>query len=33
MELIKTGNLSDLIEEYQDQNKFIPEELILKFFS
>jgi NIMA (never in mitosis gene a)-related kinase len=33
MELIETGNLSDLIEEYQDKNKFIPEELILKYSS
>jgi NIMA (never in mitosis gene a)-related kinase len=33
MELIETGNLSKLIEEYQTVNKFIPEELILKYFS
>jgi serine/threonine protein kinase len=33
MELIETGTLSTLIEEYQSENKFIPEELILKYFS
>jgi NIMA (never in mitosis gene a)-related kinase len=33
MELIETGNLSTLIEEYQLEHKFIPEELILKYFS
>jgi NIMA (never in mitosis gene a)-related kinase len=33
MELIETGNLSSLIEEYQFTNKSIPEELILKYFS
>jgi NIMA (never in mitosis gene a)-related kinase len=33
MELIETGNLSKLIEKYQQARKFIPEELILKYFS
>jgi NIMA (never in mitosis gene a)-related kinase len=33
MELIETGTLSTLIEEYQLANKFIPEKLILKYFS
>jgi NIMA (never in mitosis gene a)-related kinase len=33
MELIETGNLCSIIEEYKFENKFIPEELILKFFS
>jgi serine/threonine protein kinase len=33
MELIEAGNLSKLIEEHQLEQKFIPEELILKYFS
>jgi serine/threonine protein kinase len=32
MELIETGNLSNLIDEYRLKHEFIPEELILKFF-
>jgi NIMA (never in mitosis gene a)-related kinase len=33
MELIETGTLSALIEEYQREHKFIPEEFILEYFS
>jgi NIMA (never in mitosis gene a)-related kinase len=33
MELIETGNLSSLIEQHVQEQKFIPEELILKYFS
>jgi NIMA (never in mitosis gene a)-related kinase len=33
MELIETGTLSSLIEEHQLKQEFIPEELILKYFS
>jgi serine/threonine protein kinase len=33
MELIETGNLSKFIEKHQSEQKFIPEELILKYFS
>jgi serine/threonine protein kinase len=33
MELIESGNLTKLIEEYQFEQKFIPEELIFKYFS
>jgi NIMA (never in mitosis gene a)-related kinase len=33
MELVETGNLSKFIEEYQSKKTFIPEELILKYFS
>jgi serine/threonine protein kinase len=32
MELTESGDLSKLIEEYQKEQKFIPEELILKYF-
>jgi serine/threonine protein kinase len=32
MELIETGNLSKLINEYQLEQKFIPEELISQYF-
>jgi serine/threonine protein kinase len=33
MELIETGTLSALLEEHQLEQKFIPEEFILKYFS